>query len=440
MKYIQTLLINLLLVLALPVWSAILPANLTQVGLFGQINIYDKTNNIIKGTGEPGATIIVQATNYQQTASNTCKYPGQYIGLGSIQDGITNPETSQNVCKPYTPCNPTVGNYIGEVTNGSAKFYTYTTYTTSSGPYIVKQDAYMSPDQIEFFKSDIISLFMVENGCFVGTKKSGQTAVYGSIQYPVNVLITNNIVQVETNMVGFVTLNSVGYATAYGPYSGGFNVNVQYKKIFAGGYGLYGGLTIDNTLLITGVGLDNQVQLSNINIQSIQWTYTGGRIKTTDNVIIYFGNTDTTSQEFPENLTSIQVDSTGNWAYVLTSENFNQLQTIKAKHLILTSVNGLSQNYITALNVFNDSTLSPTNTPTIKPTVKPTSIPTPVPSLVPTLNVQTQRPSFKKPTAIPTSKSYPSFAPTMYVQPTRTKKPTKNMFCQIVCSKECNGH
>ncbi len=394
MNIIQLLFINLLGFFT--AWSLILPANITQIGLSGQINIYDQTNNIIRGTGEPGATIIIQATNYLQTASSTCKYPGEYIGLGSLKYGMTNPETDPYICRPYNSCNGNVGNFIGELSNGTAKFYYYTAYPTSTTPYIVKQDAYLSQTQIDFFKSDITGLYLLENGAFVATKKPNSIGVYGNMPYPTNILITHNIVQIESHMNGFVTLDSFGRATAYGFFCMGFDAKIKFKKVFAGGYALCGGLTEDNTLIISGIGLNgNIVQLPNMNIKSIQWTYTGGRIKTSDNKIIYFGKTDTTSKEFPETLGTVQANSQGQWEYVLTGENYKQMQWINAKHLIFESVNGANRNFITVTNGLDNTTPNPTGKPTAYPTTKPTA-----------------RPTTKIPSAEPTA--YPSARPTAY--------------------------
>ncbi len=396
----------------IPTWSLILPVNVTQIGLSGQVNIYDTTNNIIRGTGEPGATIIIQATNYLQTASNTCKYPGEYIGLGSIQYGMTNPETDPYICRPYNSCNGNVGNFIGELSNGTAKFYYYTAYPTSTTPYIVKQDAYLTPTQIDFFKSDITGLYLLENGAFVATKKPNSIGVYGNMPYPTNILITHNIVQIESHMNGFVTLDLFGRATAYGFFCMGFDAKIKFKKVFAGGYALCGGLTEDNTLIISGIGLNsNIVQLPNMNIKSIQWTYTGGRIKTIDNKIIYFGKTDTTSKEFPETLGTVQANSQGQWEYVLTGENYKQMQWTNAKHLIFESVNGTNRNFITVTNVLDNTTPNPTGKPTGIPTAKPTARPTTkIPSAEPTVKPSTE------PTAYPTARpsAYPTARPSAY--------------------------
>ena len=127
--------------------SLLLAPIIENLGYDGKINIYDTTNTIITGYGQPNTSINIISTNYLIKTNNDWTYPNQYVNLKSVMSGKTNPY----IYAPYY----STGIFTANISNGSI--------ITSS---------YLSDEQSNFVKSDVFGMYTISDGCFVATKQN----------------------------------------------------------------------------------------------------------------------------------------------------------------------------------------------------------------------------------------------------------------------------
>lgn len=320
-------------------------------------------NNVINGTGYLNSSIILYGTNIIYKTDSRNFIQNQYINLGLVQSGITNP--TRDYKDTGFGC---VNN--ANIVNGK-----------------VETNSYLSESQANAVNSNVSGLYVVSDGCFVAVKKSGDIGSFGCCKYPVNVILDTNIVQVATSMRGVLTLNKNGYIKNYGPYSNGEKLNYNpetnnghiFKKIWAGGYALYAGLTTTNTLIVWGCesGRMKYFYYENTNVKQIGFEFDGGGYLDENNNLKLFGNTKFKKNDFNQIINSdIKVDEFGNWNYLLSYDDLLSINNKGSIHLFVSNVvNDYNHIDTLKLNAF-DNSIQPTFKPTIEPIIEPTIEPT----------------------------------------------------------------
>jgi hypothetical protein len=234
-------------------------------------------------------------------------------------------------------------NSLGPVQSGS---------TLLANAYIEEGRVYASGDSmyggdigavLSLLYTDVIELYVINNGAFVALKRFGDVVSWGSESCGGGKYL-HNIVQIATSTCGFITLNSTGQIQIYGYFENSYTMPQEnFIQVYAGGDNIFAAKTIYNSIYIWG-NTEYSGQVFN--------DIVGGYIVLTgfqcgvvyeNNTVINFGNQDNhLNEQYVPYLISnnIRVDSIGDWSYTMTTMDINNYIMRGSKYFAITSKKG----------------------------------------------------------------------------------------------------
>ncbi len=292
----------------LGVYSKLIPPNINYLGCENNFEINltngNQCNRVIKGTGLPESTISIYSTHYLEKTSSAFKYPDVYYNLGSVQSGTFDPPADSPDDYP---------DYWAKIVNRS-----------------LETNEWIFDKYQEFVESDLIEMYVVNGGCFVVVKNTGDFFSIGDpnantqsgvcCQTPPTY---NPIIQMETSQYSFITLNSNGTSLITDCPDQIIANNT--KRIFAGGYNQYAVLTDTNNLIVLPNGLyGSKSYFENVDPRFVIFDDTGGCFINPSGKLVKWGSTNLEANDIPKIIIEgITVDKYGNWEYEFTNQDFN---------------------------------------------------------------------------------------------------------------------